>query len=146
MSSLSSCLVVFLRPCQKIEVLSLFLFRHFFIAPSKLALLCVIYLVSNPRLAIPATRPSSMRPSPCAFCCLSSFAFCELRCVLTTCPDLFKINSVLSEEKPQIVVHAAAERRPDECENDPARTRRINVDATGKAHVSPPNQKKNYVW
>jgi dTDP-4-dehydrorhamnose reductase len=42
-----------------------------------------------------------------------------------------QINEIIAKERPQIIVHAAAERRPEECEKDAARTRRINVDATG---------------
>ncbi|PBP15425.1 hypothetical protein BUE80_DR013837 [Diplocarpon rosae] len=37
----------------------------------------------------------------------------------------------LEEVKPQLVVHCAANRFPDKCDNDPAGTRALNVEASG---------------
>ncbi|MDR5809348.1 SDR family oxidoreductase [Caballeronia sp. LZ019] len=41
------------------------------------------------------------------------------------------VRAFLRREKPQAVVVAAAERRPDVCENDPALARALNVEALG---------------
>ncbi|MDR5732230.1 SDR family oxidoreductase [Caballeronia sp. LZ025] len=41
------------------------------------------------------------------------------------------VRAFLRREKPQVIVVAAAERRPDVCENDPALARALNVDALG---------------
>lgn len=43
--------------------------------------------------------------------------------------DHHAVRAFLRREKPQVVVVAAAERRPDVCENDPALARALNVDA-----------------
>ncbi|KAF7586301.1 hypothetical protein BBP40_009083 [Aspergillus hancockii] len=40
------------------------------------------------------------------------------------------IQRVLDEVKPQIIVHCAANRSPDLCEQNPEQARRVNVDAT----------------
>ena len=41
--------------------------------------------------------------------------------------DAKDIAGVVASEKAPVIVHCAAERRPDECEGDPARTNRINA-------------------
>lgn len=40
------------------------------------------------------------------------------------------IKRILDEAKPQIIVHCAANRSPDLCEQNPEQARRVNVDAT----------------
>ncbi|MEM7232240.1 MAG: SDR family oxidoreductase, partial [Planctomycetota bacterium] len=41
------------------------------------------------------------------------------------------VRETLERERPQLVIHAAAERRPDVSEKDPDGTRALNIDATG---------------
>ncbi|PBP17018.1 RmlD substrate binding domain-containing protein [Diplocarpon rosae] len=41
------------------------------------------------------------------------------------------VAKTLEEVKPQLVVHCAANRFPDKCDNDPAGTRALNVEASG---------------
>ncbi len=43
-----------------------------------------------------------------------------------------EIEKLFAEEKPDYLVHCAAERRPDACENNPEATTLLNVDATRK--------------
>lgn len=54
-----------------------------------------------------------------------------------------QVVAALDSLRPTVIIHAAAERRPDVSENDPTRTRLLNVDATatlaGWAH-------KNKAW
>ncbi|PIG81043.1 NAD dependent epimerase/dehydratase family protein [Aspergillus arachidicola] len=40
------------------------------------------------------------------------------------------IQRILDEAKPQIIIHCAANRSPDMCEQDPEKARRVNVEAT----------------
>ncbi|KAE8350472.1 hypothetical protein BDV28DRAFT_139088 [Aspergillus coremiiformis] len=40
------------------------------------------------------------------------------------------VKRILDEVKPQIIVHCAANRFPDQCEQNPEKARRVNVDAT----------------
>ncbi|KDE78623.1 C-3 sterol dehydrogenase/3-beta-hydroxysteroid dehydrogenase [Aspergillus oryzae 100-8] len=40
------------------------------------------------------------------------------------------IQRILDEAKPQIIIHCAANRSPDLCEQDPEKARRVNVEAT----------------
>ena len=42
-----------------------------------------------------------------------------------------QIRQLIRDSRPQIVVHAAAERRLEECEKDPERTMRINANSAG---------------
>lgn len=44
--------------------------------------------------------------------------------------DAPAVRSFLAQERPRAIVHAAAERKPDVSENDPAATRALNVEAT----------------
>lgn len=41
------------------------------------------------------------------------------------------IDKLLSETKPTIVIHCAAERSPDKCANDPAGTKQLNITTSG---------------
>ncbi len=44
--------------------------------------------------------------------------------------DTAAIRTCVDEAKPDVIVHSAAERRPDICENEPELTRELNVEAT----------------
>src|SRR5690242_21943938 len=48
--------------------------------------------------------------------------------------DASAVESCLNEYKPDVIIHTAAERRPDVVENDPAACQAINVDAP--AHIA----------
>lgn len=41
-----------------------------------------------------------------------------------------EIDTLVSWIRPQVIIHAAAERKPDTCEKDPEGTRQLNVEAT----------------
>lgn len=41
-----------------------------------------------------------------------------------------EVTSLLDEVKPSVVIHCAAERSPDKCDQDPEGTKRLNVSAT----------------
>ena len=46
--------------------------------------------------------------------------------------DLNNLPEFLESVKPEIIIHSAAERRPDISQRDPERTQRLNVDTTAK--------------
>ena len=45
--------------------------------------------------------------------------------------DFGSVSKFLILHKPDFIIHAAAERRPDVCQNDPEKTRVLNIHATG---------------
>ncbi len=45
--------------------------------------------------------------------------------------DTASVEELFAAEKPDVVIHAAAERRPDVSQADPDGTRQLNIDATG---------------
>ncbi len=44
--------------------------------------------------------------------------------------ELEKVRAFIVDEQPSIIIHAATERKPDKCEDQPQATRVLNVDVT----------------
>lgn len=70
------------------------------------------------------TAFSDLHPVTCAW---SRAGADDLKLDLT---DISAVRSALDEIKPDLIIHTAAERKPDHCENEQEKTQELNVDAT----------------